>query len=360
MLGISVNAVKKRLQRGRELLKRTLTVAAVFLAIGLICIPVRGRVASLVRERLENMSKEETSAIAEDVGQADVDSFTREYTEEEKSRMRALYEQYEEGVFPVSVLPQVATVEEAEELGFCFLVPDSMFYLPDRELTDEELLEIIDFYAKRDYAVAEHAKEISAEETVAEEITVRKEGLESQTSVPANARNITEQEAVEAAVPWLEKVFGISQDGLEVNHYFDEETEIGGKTGFYQVNWTDFPGRQYFYFYLDAQDGSMAEIDYSSSAMVEYLDTFALTEEEMKERMPELEAKAVSFMEEQMQLSYTEIQYDYHPDDQQTDEGIKGAAMEKRVGFVFVQEDDTAYEVCYTWDGMFVMFRKIG
>jgi RNA polymerase sigma-70 factor (ECF subfamily) len=43
MLGISVNAVKKRLQRGRELLKRTLTVAAVFLAIGLICIPVRGQ-----------------------------------------------------------------------------------------------------------------------------------------------------------------------------------------------------------------------------------------------------------------------------------------------------------------------------
>jgi hypothetical protein len=106
-------------------------------------------------------------------------------------------------------------VEEAEKLGFCFLVSESTFYLPERELTDEELLEIIDFYAKRDYAVMEGAKEILAAETVAEEITASKEGQESQTSVPVNEKNITEQEAIDAAAYWLEKVFGITGDRLQ-------------------------------------------------------------------------------------------------------------------------------------------------
>lgn len=49
---------------------------------------------------------------------------------------------------------QTESAEEAESLGFCFLVPNSTFYLPDRELTEEEMLQIIDFYAKRDYALA--------------------------------------------------------------------------------------------------------------------------------------------------------------------------------------------------------------
>ena len=35
----------------------------------------------------------------------------------------------------------------------CFCVENSTFYLPKQELTDDELLQIIDFMEKRDYSV---------------------------------------------------------------------------------------------------------------------------------------------------------------------------------------------------------------
>lgn len=35
----------------------------------------------------------------------------------------------------------------------CFLAQDSIFYLPEKALNDEQMLELIDFYAKRDYSV---------------------------------------------------------------------------------------------------------------------------------------------------------------------------------------------------------------
>ena len=47
-----------------------------------------------------------------------------------------------------------------EEL--CYVKEGLYFQLPDRKLTDEELLEVIDFTYKRDCAVTEQAKETLA------------------------------------------------------------------------------------------------------------------------------------------------------------------------------------------------------
>lgn len=80
---------------------------------------------------------------------------------------------------------RVDSEEEAAAHEFCFLTTTGVFYLPaNRELTDEEILQQIDFERKRDYAL---------EEQHAEEIAGRKEAERQQLKEVADAGGITEE-----------------------------------------------------------------------------------------------------------------------------------------------------------------------
>ncbi len=220
-------------------------VALIVIFSGALSIPVRAFVNSFIQERMEAVPEEEMTAMVDDLNLQDVgaDSFSRAYTEEENRKMSELAQKYKEGTFPTGELAQAESAEEAEKLGFCFLVSNSTFYLPDRELTEEELLQIIDFYAKRDYAVTnQHGQEY------ADEIAERKENEEQKKVEVIESGGITEEDAVEIAKEWLIKIYGITGEGLENNHYFAEGTQVAGKTEFYNVNWTDFASLQYYYY----------------------------------------------------------------------------------------------------------------
>ena len=145
------------------------TAAGVVLAVGIISVPARAIVSSLVQERMEEIPAEEHQEMVEMMDRQTVgaDSYIREYTEEERNRMSELYSQYQQGVFPKGELPQVDSVEEAEALELCYLTTTSSFYLPDRELTDEELLQLIDFEVKRNYALKKRYEEEYADEIAA-------------------------------------------------------------------------------------------------------------------------------------------------------------------------------------------------
>ena len=158
---------------------------------GVLSVPVRAFVNSLIQERMEQVPEEELTALTDDLKEQKVggDSFSRAYTEEEERKMAELVQKYQEGVFPEGELVQTESVEEAKKIGFCFLVTDSTFYLPDRELTEEEMLQIIDFYAKRDYALAEQYREEHADE-----IAKQKENEEQKKAEAIESGGITEEE----------------------------------------------------------------------------------------------------------------------------------------------------------------------
>lgn len=317
--------------------------AVVLIAIlsGALSIPVRALVNSFIQERMEKVPEEELEAIVDDLynQEAGIDSFSREYTEEEKRKMSELIRKYAEGIFPEGELAKAESVEEAERLGFCFLVPDRIFYLPDRELTDEEMLQIIDFYTKRDYAVTKQY-----EEEFADKLAQEKESEEQKIAGIVEGGGITEEEAVQIAEEWLINLFGITGDGLEINHYFGEAVPIAGKTEFYHVNWTDFPNRQYYYFYIDADDGSLAYARRSGGNMEE--ETVAAAE--ANALLPELEQSAIRFAE-QLQLTYEDCYYAYYSVDD---------ALGKNVMFIFAREDSSAFGLTYYWNGTFYGFSK--
>ena len=330
----------------RRKIPRAANVAAAIVGVivisGVLSFPVRAIVNSLIQERMEQQPAEEMAAIVEDADnqQVGADSFSREYTEEEVKRLEELARQYQAGTFPSGELFQAQSVEEAESRELCFLVTNSTFYLPDRELTDEELLEIIDFYAKREYALTKHI-----EEEHANEIAAKKEQEKRQIEEVVEAGGITEEEAIQIASGYLEKIFGITGEGLENNHYYEDELIRGGENELYQVNWTDFPSRKHYYFYISAKDGSLVEVSYTGMDIHE---DRSLTAAESEKLLSEVERKAVSFIEEDMQLPYEDVYSIYFAID---------GTLYSHLSFKFVQ-GDKAYTVEYTWDGIFCGFYK--
>ena len=327
------------------------TAAAALLAAGIIGIPVRAIVSSLVQERMEEIPAEEHQEMVEmmDSQEVGADSYIREYTEEERSRMSELYSQYQQGVFPEGELPQVDSVEEAESMELCYLTTNSTFYLPDRELTDEELLELIEFEVRRNYALKKRY-----EEEYAEEIAAKEQAEKEQIEQIVDEGGITEEEAVVEAQKWLEKIYGITGDGLEQNQYLWEgEGSYSGESNLYMVNWTDFPNRQYYYFFISGRDGSLVEAHYSGGGMVDAMQ-IDITPDEMKEKLPGLKDAAVSFMAEKIGedvTAYADSYVNYYVYD--------GRKTGSAVQFVFVDESGQGYMMQYIWNGMFSAVSRI-
>lgn len=346
-------ATRIRQRKPVSALRIAAMAAGVFLAVGVISIPVKAFVSSLVKERMEEVPKEELQEMVEmmDSQEVGADSYIREYTAEERSRMSELYSQYQQGVFPKGELPQTESEEEAEALGLCYLTTTSTFYLPDRELTDEELLQLIDFEVKRNYALKERY-----EEEYADEIAAKEQKQKEQIAEVVDAGGITEEEAIIEAQKWLEKMYGITGEGLEMNHYFWEgEASYSEETDMYMVNWTDFPNREYFYFYISARDGGLVEADHSGGNMVGE-ERKEFTPDELEKELPLLKEKAISFLKDifgKNVESYVESYLNYAiitvPDGQRT-----GSIVD----FVFAKEDGTADIVRYMCDGTFSLYSR--
>ena len=114
-----------------------------------------------VNVRMHEMNDTEIADCQEDVQDAsvDCDTYSREFTEDEKERINKLRTEYAtEGRFPANELLQVERFEDIQTDKLVFAVDESTFYLPDRELTDEECLEWIDFHYKRDYSLGQSAE----------------------------------------------------------------------------------------------------------------------------------------------------------------------------------------------------------
>ena len=68
----------------------------------------------------------------------------------------------QKGLFPEGNILQISDKSEIVSDQICFLAQDSTFYLPEMALSDEQMLELIDFYAKRDYSVTDTGSKMNA------------------------------------------------------------------------------------------------------------------------------------------------------------------------------------------------------
>lgn len=201
---------------------RMATAAAAFVLVtGIVSFPVRAFVTSVVRERMESIPKEEVQEINNMVQSkpAEADEFSREYSDSEKERSKTLWQAYKGGKFPENVIAQVDNAEDAPEGTLCYIRSTGVFNLPAQEMTDEEILEIIDFQHKMSYAVSQSP---AAQEARAQ-MQTEKNQLRERIQV---AGGISEEEAIEIATKRMEDELGERAEGKEILRYEDGSAAV--------------------------------------------------------------------------------------------------------------------------------------
>lgn len=205
-------------KRRRSMGKMAAMAASFVLLAGILTISVQAAIMSIVRERMENISKEELSGLAEMLRQQPVnsDTFSREYTETEKMREKELWAAYKNGLFPEEEILLVDSVAQAPKDRLSYARDVSCFCLPDREMTDEELLEIIDLQHTMAYAVSQASHTSKTEEEHELQEQEREAQQQELWESVQEAGGIGESEAAEIAKKYLETTLGLSTEGLNL------------------------------------------------------------------------------------------------------------------------------------------------
>lgn len=288
--------IQKRMRSGNRKTRnwrRMAAAAAAFVVLaGVVSFPVRAFVTSVVKERMESLPKEEVREINDMVQSkpTEADEFSREYSDSEKERNKALWQAYKEGRFPESVLAQVENAEEAPEGTVCYIRSTGLFNLPAQEMTDEEMLEIIDFQHKMSYAVEQSLNGKTPEQIAAEDLAKELAERAMLEEKVKTAGGISEEEAIEFARKAMETDIGEKAKELRLLIDRPEAETYGWEVGLVDITdedeykgdvayivqfdkWDEMKPEDFFSYvcYVNAIDGSISGA-YSISGDTEYLD----------------------------------------------------------------------------------------
>ncbi len=206
-----------------------------------------GAAINLYQQRMSTMNREQICKYNSDVQnvEAEVDGFSRSLSQEEQDRMTNLREQYEKsGRFPTNEILEVQKESAVIRDTLCFCTENSTFYLPKTTLTDEELLQIIDFMEKRDYSVQ---RENTQEEP------------------DSQGEYVTEDAAVEQAKQMITEIYQVEATEVKASVELDvTKNSAGDKLSSYFVALTDKGWRFDAVVEIDSQTGKINGVDVES------------------------------------------------------------------------------------------------
>lgn len=143
------------------LANKVASVAILVLMLSVVSISSYAAV-NMFQDRMATMPEKVKENYNNDVQKSNVeaDAYSRKLTDSEEEKIISLRKQYEkEGKFPQKEIKQVKSNENIIEQELYFVTEESKFYLPERTLTEEEMLQIIDLQEKRDYSVRRKNRE---------------------------------------------------------------------------------------------------------------------------------------------------------------------------------------------------------
>ena len=127
------------------------------------------------KNRVENMSQKEQEGYQEVLEADDYytcgDSMTRELTKAEKKKLIKLQDEYyKNGVFPEESVALLDKLSELKPGQLAYVAEDNKLHLPEAEMTDEQILQFIDYQAKYAYTIEKSVEETEAETEASEEV----------------------------------------------------------------------------------------------------------------------------------------------------------------------------------------------
>lgn len=187
----------------------------------------------------------------------------RDFSDTERERMETLKQSYnKEEIYPDKLILEVNSAEDVTEGTLCYIRTIGNFYLPNRELTDEELLEIIDCnfrIAIGQSAAAQEARTAyEAEQARLRKIVEDNNGIRGDEAIELAAKQVKEDLGAKAdELELMADNEGIGWDLMSVSD-IDENGKLCTKASvIYDVGFGN-PSTHYTYGYvIDAIDGSI-------------------------------------------------------------------------------------------------------
>lgn len=172
----------------------------------------------------------------------DEDSFSRELTGEEQERLEKLRNKYEtEGVFPQEKLLEVEKIKDVSDQRPVYCYENSTFYLPEEMLTRQQMLQIVDFWERRDYAVSMENKQ--AEEK-------------------SKDQNISQEKAIEIVKEYAEKLYGVDcADAVSTIEYDKTQLSADADASSCYVTLEKETWKYSITVEVDSENGSVNQID---------------------------------------------------------------------------------------------------
>ncbi|MDE5716377.1 MAG: hypothetical protein K2I53_01950, partial [Lachnospiraceae bacterium] len=183
------------------------------------------------------------------------------------------------------------------------------------------------------------------QEQHAEEIAERKAAEKKQIKEVVASGGVTEEQAVEIATGYLKQIYGLDGSGMELNHYYNNpDPDPVGIAGTYCVNWSDVGSYSYYYFYIDAADGTLRSM--SNSRDIEGSEAAKPSVPEAPEKIPDIQKQAQIFLEKKLEIreNIKEVKSYYRVN--VTDEDVS-----RLVDVLFVKEGGASYLLECRWDG---------
>lgn len=213
-------ASAQKTKRIRFVHSKAAIAACALLAVVAVSVPAAARIDSLVKARMQDMSEEEVQKYEEANNQ---DKMTKEHDTEalrysrplsadEGERYEKLRDKYvQEGMFPEGEIQMVEKLEENQEIStVIYETYNREIFLPDSALTDEELLQMIDFCEKSAWTVS-HSDE-------AQKINKAQRAFFADPN--PNENDISEEEAIAKATAYLEGIYQVDAAAMDISVEF--------------------------------------------------------------------------------------------------------------------------------------------
>lgn len=239
--------------------------ACIVCVIMLSSVPVAAKISDYVKERMSKMSEQEQEQYRQtnnpekltNEHETEAIRYSRDMSEEETARYHELAAKYKnEGLFPEEEMPMIDKLEDNAEINsILYEVYNREFFLPERDLTDEELLQIVDFFHKLDYS-------ISQDEEVQTLLAAQEEFNENPYS---NENDMSEEEAIEKAAAYLKGMYDVDTSAMDKTAEFWMGYQYEG-CGDYNVTFTDSAKNSYSVD-LYAETGTLYSIEADNSLL---------------------------------------------------------------------------------------------
>ena len=207
---------------GKHKLKNRLTFVIAAILVLIMSIAV-GATINVISKRMNDMSKKEKKQLVvdKDKSNAEKDSYSRKLTDSEWERMDVLREQYEkEGRFPEGKLSVVDNEGDAIEGQITFVTTTRTYVIPKEEMTDEQILQIIDYGYKEDYSLRQEHR--GTQENYDENVS--NEQLAENDKKIINRNEMTKEEVIELAAEYAKNIYDIDTSKYDVEANVNEDS----------------------------------------------------------------------------------------------------------------------------------------